>query len=512
MFLPAVIAALFVGAVLTWLAAKNRSMAESAGLSAQLKALQQLLAEAQRRATETEQQLTSRTTELQDAREKLGAARASIVGFEAAVQERDQRLERFSTELINARDQNTRLQAELAKLGSALHEQKNSYELQMANLRDAEERLKNTFQSVAAEALKGNNLQFLTLAKSELEKQQQQAEGDLASRKKEVENLVKPISETLDKLGKEVREIETKREGAYGEIKTQIENLRLTGDQIKTEAARLVTALKMPQQRGRWGEIQLRRVVELAGMVRFCDFDEQVSVRDSEDNLQKPDMTVRLPGGRMIVVDSKVSLAAYLEAAACEDETQRAAKLKDHAGQIKSHLMRLSNKSYWSQFASAPEFVIAFLPGEAFFSAALQQDPTLIEFGAEQKVVLATPTTLIALLKAVAYGWRQEEVAKNAQQISELGKQLYERLATMYGYVADLRRSLDHSVKNFNKMTGTLESRVMVSARRFRELGATVSDEIAEVEPIETAPRDLNGAQPVVLRALAASISEENQN
>ncbi len=431
----------------------------------------------------------------------LAATRQQLTGAHIQLAEMQRQLETRSAQL-------SKTQIESSASIAAAQARLESFERELANGKQTEQRLKESFAMVAAEALKGNNQQFIALAKSELERQHQHAEGDLEARKKEVENLVKPISDTLDKLGKEVRDIETKREGAYSEIRTQVESLRLTGDQIKSETARLVGALKMPQQRGRWGEIQLRRVVELAGMVRYCDFDEQVGVRDAEDNLLKPDMTVKLPGGRTIVVDSKVSLSAYLEAAACEDDDAfRTVKLKEHAAQIRAHLSKLSAKTYWNQFEKTPEFVVAFLPGEALFSAALQQDPALIEFGAEQRVVLATPTTLIALLKAVSYGWRQEDIARNAQQISELGKQLYERLSTMYGHFTDLGGSLDRSVRQYNKVVGALESRVMVSARKFRELGATAAEEITVADPIEDTPRELNALSSANIRSIAASAS-----
>ncbi|HEY0565581.1 MAG TPA: DNA recombination protein RmuC, partial [Terriglobales bacterium] len=350
-----------IGTIAGACAAHFAARVRSASSDAQLTALRAQTRELQARVVEQQRALDNRGAELTATKQALAGAEAQRdAAFREATQKGTQ-LEKFGDELRVERQRAEALNAHLAQLRTSLDEQKKSYEQQMTNLREAEARLKDTFSAVAAEVLKGNNQQFLDLAKSELERQQTVARNDLDSRKKEVEVLVKPIADNLDKLNREVQQIENKRENAYGDIKAQIEGLRVTGNEIKAEAARLVGALKMPQQRGRWGEIQLRRVVELAGMVRYCDFDEQVGVRDSDDNLLRPDMTVRLPGGRTIVVDSKVSLSAYLEAAASDDETLRSTKLRDHAAQVRTHLLQLAKKTYWNQFDCTPEFVVAFL-------------------------------------------------------------------------------------------------------------------------------------------------------
>ncbi len=502
------IAGALCGTVIGWFAyaARNGAARVRAGL------LEEQLREATARAAALARETESNAELISQARQDCAVAVAERRSTELMLQEKSNSLEQAAQEIRTQRERAERLNADLQAAQTSIRERQEAFEREKLALKDAEQHLKNSFEAIAATALRGNTDEFLKLAESKLQNQQRAAHEDLAFRKQEVEQLLKPISETLFHFRDQVQQLEVKREGAYSEIKTQIDALRSTGEDLKSDTARLVNALKMPQQGGRWGEIQLRRVVELAGMVRYCDFDEQVAVRDDEDRLQRPDLTVCLPGGRTIVIDAKVSLAAYLEANSCDDEAQRAAKLKEHAGQVKSHLQRLSAKSYWNQFARSPEFVVAFLPGEALFSAALQQDPTLIEFGAEQRIVLATPTTLIALLKAVSYGWRQEQIAENAERISALGKILYERLAGMYDHIGKLRRSLEASVEHFNKMAGTLETRVMVTARKFRELGAAGGDEITEIAPIEKAARELTFVPvPVSLHALAASSAETSE-
>ncbi len=366
---------------------------------------------------------------------------------------------------------------------------------QRALLDDTAGHLREVFEALAGTALKSNNQAFLDLAKTTFEKFQTEAAGDLGTRQKAVETLVKPLREQIEKFGTQVREMERAREGAYGELREQVKSLASSQLRLQSETANLVNALRAPQVRGRWGELTLRRVVELAGMVEHCDFSEQTSVTDEEGKRRRPDMIVRLPNDRQIVVDAKVPLQAYLEALEAETDEAREAQMKRHADQLQAHMSGLAKKSYAEQFQPTPEFVVLFIPGESFLSAAHQLDPELSERGFESGVVLATPATLIALLKAVAFGWRQEQIAQSAREISDLGKQLYERLITLGGHFGDLGKSLAKSVKCYNEAVGSLESRVLVTARKFRELGVAPADEIAPQEPIDHTPRALDAPE-----------------
>lgn len=352
-------------------------------------------------------------------------------------------------------------------------------ELDLEAQAEAQKRLAEVFGDLAAKALAQNNQVFLDLARATLEKYQTAAREDLDHRQAAIAELVKPLGEALGWFQQQ-----------YGTLSEQLRRLSQDQAQLQAETANLVEALRSPKVRGRWGEIQLRRVVEMAGMVEYCDFVEQES-RDSEQGRLRPDLVVKLPNGKNVVVDAKVSLKAYLEAAEARDEADRHEKLREHARQVRAHVLRLAERRYWEQFAPAPEFVVMFLPGEAFFSAALEQDPELIEFGAESRVLIATPMTLIALLRAVAYGWREARLAESARQISQLGRELHDRLRTMTEHFVRLGRALQSAIDAYNQTLGSLESRVLATARRFRELGAAPSEEIPAVEPVEIAARQL---------------------
>jgi DNA recombination protein RmuC len=338
----------------------------------------------------------------------------------------------------------------------------------IALLNEAQQKLSDAFKALSADALNSNNQAFLGLA-------------DLT---------LKPLKESLALASTRIQQIEVARESAYTLLTDQVKSLAISQSQLHSETANLVRALRAPATRGRWGEMQLRRVVEMAGMIEHCDFQEQESV-STEDGRLRPDMVIHLPNDRRIVVDSKVSLSAYLEATEATDDASRHAKLAQHAAQVRTHIGRLSRKEYWAQFENAPEFVVAFLPGEAFFSAALEHDGELIEHGVNQRVILATPTTLIALLKAVAYGWRQEQVAENAKEISALGSEIHDRLRVFLEHFCKVGANLDRAVEAYNRASATLESRVLVTARRIKERGATSAHDLASPELIDRSARPL---------------------
>jgi DNA recombination protein RmuC len=356
--------------------------------------------------------------------------------------------------------------------------------------------LTESFTAISANALKANNESFLQLAQQSLQNFQQRAAGDLDQRTKTMEQLVKPIQESLGKVDLKLAQIEEVRKTSYSALNEQLRGL--TQDflpQLRQETASLAKALRQPAARGRWGEIQLKRVVEMAGMLDHCDFVEQQSETTADGRL-RPDMIVRMPGGKQIIIDAKVPLAAYLEANEAQDDATRETLLAKHAQQIRTHISQLGRKSYWDSITPTPEFVFMFLPGEAIYSAALQQDPGLIEFGADEKVIPATPTTLIALLKAVAYGWRQEALALNAAEISALGKELYERVGNLAEHWHNVGRKLGSAVEAYNKSVGTMEGRVLSSARKFRDLKAVASDhEITAPQQIEHQVRVLAAAE-----------------
>ena len=385
---------------------------------------------------------------------------------------------------------NAQLKSAMDKLETTVTLERKAHEEKVALLNQMTEELRESFQALSAEALKSNNHAFLQLANETLKKFQSEAKGDLELRQQAVENLVAPIGDSLKKVDEQIREMESVRDRAYGDLTAQVRSLAVTQEKLQNETGNLVRALRTPHVRGRWGEIQLKRVVEIAGMLPYCDFAEQETISTSTGRI-RPDLIVKLPGGKNIVVDAKTPLLAYLDAVECTDEDLRRQKLIEHAGQVRTHMMQLGSKGYWEQFESSPEFVVMFLPGETFFSAALEQEPGLIERGVAQKVIPASPTTLIALLKAVAYGWNQEKLARNAKEISALGKELHERLRNLGSHVEGVGKGLDRAVEAYNKAVGSLESRVMVSARKFAELGAPVTEEITELSPIETTTRNL---------------------
>jgi DNA recombination protein RmuC len=369
-----------------------------------------------------------------------------------------------------------------------LNEAQKNLQEQKKLLDEATAKLSDTFSALSKDALNTNNQMFLELAKANLEKIISEMKGDFSKKQEAISNIIKPLQETLDKYDQQIRRLEESRQKAYGSLENQLKNLIETHRILQKETSNLVTALKTPQVRGRWGEITLRRVVELSGMSNYCDFTEQSSIEMEEGRL-RPDMIVHLPNQRTIVVDSKVPLQAYLDAVSASDEQERLAYMKKHANQVAEHMKKLSKKAYWDQFEKTPDFVVMFIPGESFFSAALEVNKNLIEEGVRNRVFLATPTTLIALLRAVAYGWRQEQITENALRIRDLGATIYERLVRFVDNFSKIGKSLEGAIDAYNRSVGTLESRVLVSARKFKELGITEKEPLKEVEQIEKLPR-----------------------
>ena len=387
--------------------------------------------------------------------------------------------------------------ASLNSLQSDLAKERAVHAERLKTYADAEARMRETFQSMSADALRSNNQAFLTLAESRLREARVEATADIDARKKAIDDLVSPLSKVIEQVDRELKDSERRRVETSSALLQRLSALDTMGRDLRSETARLIDALKRPGVRGRWGELQLKRVVELAGMIEHCDFDEQQTLTSTNgDRRMRPDVVINLPGGKHVVVDAKVPLDAYLKALEAPDEGTRQALLADHARQVRTHLTQLAAKDYAAHIPSSPEFVVMFLPGEMFFSAALEQDASLIEFGVELRVIPASPTTLIALLRAVAYGWQQEAMEENARKISELGRGLYDAVRVLGAHFDTLGTRLKSSLEAYNQAVGSLEGNVLVKARRFKELQATTgADEIKALEPIDRVPRMLQASE-----------------
>ncbi len=435
-----------------------------------------------------------------DSATQVAALQERLSGRDQEVQKLQQTCEREVAQREHLRNDNADLKAQLEGERRAAQERSESF-------KQAAGELSEKFKALSRDALKDNNQSFLDLARATLEKFQTSAKGDLELRQRAIDQLVQPLKESLERVDGKIGEMEKARAGAYSELREQVRALATSQLQLQAETGNLVKALRTPHIRGRWGEIQLRRVVELAGMLQYCDFTEQETIA-GEDARIRPDVIVRLPGGRTIVVDAKVPFDAFYESISTTDDVVRLERLKDHARLVRAHIGQLSKKSYWETVQPTPEFVLLFLPGENFYSAALEHDPKLIEDGVNQGVIIATPTTLIALLKAVSYGWRQEQMAANAQEVSKLGKDLYDRLRKFTEYFSDIGKNLDRALESYNKGVGSLEARVLVTARKFKERGAIAGEEIEVLEPIDKSTRALSLDEGGLFPELIASEPE----
>jgi DNA recombination protein RmuC len=390
------------------------------------------------------------------------------------------------------------LAATKARLETELEAERRASAEKLRLLEDAEIKLREAFAALSSDALRQNNQSFLDLARASLTEFQHSARTDLEGRHKAIEDLVQPLKDTLTQVGGKLEEVERNRVGTHSALAEQLRSLHHAQHTLQIETGRLVQALRSPNVRGQWGELQLRRVVEAAGMLEYCDFDLKESVAADGTRLT-PDMIVRLPGGRNVVVDAKVPSSAYLDAMEAETDGVRDGKLREHARQVRDHVVRLGNKGYWQHFQPTPDLVIMFVPGETLLGVAMQRDPSLLEFSLGRGVMLASPLTLMALLRAVAFGWQQEKIARNAQEISDLGRQLYDRIRVMAEHFEEVARGLTRSVDAYNKAVGSLESRVLVTARRLKEKGIPAPEELPELAVIDHTARAIGAPELVGL-------------
>jgi DNA recombination protein RmuC len=387
------------------------------------------------------------------------------------------------------------LERELVRVRADLEHERARAEEKLATVNDAQERLSASFKALSAEALQSSMAQLSQLARAQLDAAQAEAKGELDKRRQAVEQLVAPLKEQLGRVDAQLMRLDQERRESRGRLEAQLRTLTETGEKLRTETGALVTALRKPNTRGQWGQMQLRNVVELAGMVRYCDFCEQSSLGGEESTL-RPDLVVNLPGSKHVVVDAKAPLQGVLDAYEARDEEQRQGFLRDHARLLRKHVKMLADKAYWAELDSAPDLVVMFLPGEHLYGAALDADPSLIEDAMARRVLIATPTTLLAMLRAVAYGWQQERVAESAQAISELGRELHGRLVKFSSLLATVGSRLNSTVRAFNEAVGSYESRVLPSARRFAHHGAVAGGkELAEVEQVTVNARSVHAAE-----------------
>lgn len=482
-----------IGCLIAWFVAKSRcssqfssylveNSAEIATLSQTLRSRTSELEMLRHKLEQTQRELRFMNADFLEISKAHSAAMSRLdlmAALEQTLDERNAEVGRLNALISDLKKRQGELETSIETERIAHQEKLNLLE----NFRDG---MTDTFKAISATALKDNNQSFLDLAGAALAAYLETARTDFDLRSDAIKDVVTPVKEALDRYDNRIQMMERAREKAYGALSEQVHSLVGSQQSLQKETGKLVKALRVPHVRGRWGEITLKRVAELAGMQNRCDFFEQPSVR-FEDGALRPDMIVRLPGNRQIIVDAKVPLAAYLEALEAETDQTRQIGLSNHLKQLESHIAKLAQKAYWKQFKPTPEFVVLFIPGENFFSAALTQNPRLIEKAIEKGIVLATPTTLISLLKAVAFGWQQEKVTDNARAISELGRELYERLGAMANHMNRVGRNIERCSTSYNELIGSLERRVFVSARRFNTLGVSLEGEkeLPAITPVE---------------------------
>jgi DNA recombination protein RmuC len=467
--------------------------AEKRALEAQLQAERELYAGARAEAEKSGAQRDGAQQTVEQARAELAAIREQARQEAAALRAQSEQAAQALRERIEqAQAARQGAERELAELRTSLAEREKNIAQQAQLLEDAQAKLKDVFAALAQQQLERSSQSFLDLAKAQLAEQQQIGRGELEQRKQQVEALVRPISETLGRFDRTVQEIEKQRAEAYGGISAELKGLREAQVALRSKADELTDALRgQPTKWGRWGELQLRNVVEMAGMISYCDFMEQATVAGDEGARLRPDMVVKLPNGRSIAVDSKAPVELYLQALELAQADERQTRMAAYASAVRKHMKDLTGKAYWDRIPGSPEFVVMFVPGESFFSAALEADPALIEAGVEQRVILATPTTLIALLRAVAYGWKQEQLAENARHISEAGTELVRRLRTFAEHLQNVGKGLNSAMGSYNEAVGSLERRVLPAGRKLQALGADDGKPLPEVAALEATPRQL---------------------
>lgn len=501
------LAGLGIGSVVAWVLASRIAAQNLNGVQTRLSEVETSLTNTLQRveglAAELQQEKVDHATAAADAKRvpdlefKLAESLANATKLsneKATADTTAARVPQLEADLKAEQERSKQTANDLSKLRAEIAKDREAFVEKTAALTALRGEIEKEIKNLAGEALKGNEKSFLNLANEVFQKHRETATGDIEQRKKAIESLLAPMATTLDEYRKGLSELEKSRLEAYAGLSTELKGVALAQAEVRTETSRLVNALRAaPKTRGRWGEEQLRNVMELSGMSAYVDFQTEVTF-DRDDEKSRPDVIITMPGNRHIVVDAKTSMSAYLEALEVPDDDAKEACLKKHAVQVRSHMKQLSAKSYWDSLTVTPDFVVMFIPGENFFAAAIERDPGLFEDGVKARVLIVTPTTLVALAKAIAFGWRQEKVAENAQKVSDLGRELYKRLATMGEHINLLGTNLDRSVKSYNKFVGSLETSVFPQARKFTELGVEgTQDQLAEIEELETDVRQVRG-------------------